>query len=313
MKPPASSTDKGKSSHDAPIPPAAAARQGRPTPISGIIGRGSAPVSDSEREAAEVLSKLVFGDDATRSRKRPPETPREEEDSNIALRGAAGDPATLDDLLGPALAAVDYSRIEKLVYRANWSTAEVEHILSFDTYGRPKEFLTGNVGVRNSDAEAFAEQCQRRYASPIIRNSEYVLPSWWCSMHCGLGMLAGWKSADTYVPNYKPAELARKVVQAIEDFVLPYVGGVVKTPDDLYRFLSADSEPMRWFRVGGYFRAAQVAFLGCKLGIPLPEIEATLNRHRFDMKNGLDEKEMTPDQYIAHILRDAEAATGDAG
>jgi hypothetical protein len=114
MKPPASSTDKGQSDDDDSTRSDAAATQLRIMPISGIITRGSAPVTDGMREAAEVLSKLIFGDDEARSRNRVAETPPREEDSNIPLRGAARESLTLDDPLATSLAKVDYSRIDKL-------------------------------------------------------------------------------------------------------------------------------------------------------------------------------------------------------
>ena len=65
---------------------------------------------------------------------------------------------------------------------------------------------------------------------------------------------------------------------------------------------------MRWFRVGGYFRAAKIAFLGRKTGVAPEDIEAMLQPYRRYMNNGIDKSMLTPDEYIAQIIRDAGAA-----
>ena len=311
MRPPVSPNDKKRSEDGMdPIRPTVSDEaQQKMSTISGPIGRGSGPVSDVIRQGAKAMLNLLSRADAIPRHNGPEDTPPTEESSNILIGVGSEKPVKLDNLLTAALGKVGYKRIGELIYRADWSTPDVEHILSFETYGTPKEFLIGDLGFRNNEAEAFAEECQRRYSDPIIRNSDLTLPPWWCPMHCSLGMLAGWKSSNLYIPRYSQAELGSQVVEAVRDFVRPYVGGVT-TIDSLFEFLAQDTEPMRWFRVGGYFRAAEVAFLGCKLGVAPDQVEAILKRYRREMENGLDKRELTPDEYIAHIIRDARAVVG---
>jgi hypothetical protein len=241
----------------------------------------------------------------------PEEEPAPEEDSNIAIGARGKNRPKLDGLLAEALREAGYKRVAKLTYRTDWSTPEVEHLLTFDTYGRPKQFLTGDIGLRNREADTFAEQCQRRYAAPVIRNSDFVPPPWWCWMHCSLGMLANWKGANLNTPYYTQAEFMQKVAASVRDFLVPYVGGIT-TIERFYDFLAQDSEPMRWFRSGGYFRAAEVAFLGRKLGVAPDKLEQTLLPRRRETINGIDMKMLTPDEYIARIVGDAGEAVAAA-
>jgi hypothetical protein len=283
----------------------------RKATISGPIGVNPGRLSPEEQASALALLSAVLGDQKSWPRVRE-KAPAPEEDSNIALGAPNGKRLKLDDLLAQALTKIGYRRVAKLTYRADWSTSEVEHILTFDTYGTPKAFLTGDIGFRNQDADAFAEQCSSRYADPIIRKSDFVPPPWWCWMHCSLGMLANWKGANLYTPDYSQAELGGRVAAAVRDFLLPYVGGVT-TIGRLFDFLAKDTEPMRWFRTGGYFRAAEVAFLGSKLGVTSGKLVEILRPYGREMRNGIDMKMMTPDDYIARIVHDAgEAASAEA-
>ena len=151
-----------------------------------------------------------------------------------------------------ALGEIGCEHVAKLKFRAPWSNAEVEHILSFEPYGTPKIFLAGDAGIRNGPAEAFARQCRHRYTVKVIRESTLVDPPWHCPMHLSLGMLFGWKSGSYLnTQDYHPDDLARTIVQAVQSKLIPFVGGIT-TLDRLLDFLQRDQEPMRWFRVGAH-------------------------------------------------------------
>jgi hypothetical protein len=121
--------------------------------------------------------------------------PRSREHSDAASVDVKRKRMKLDDILAPALAEVGYKKVAKLTYRASWSTEDVEQFLSFDTYGNPKQYLTGDAGFRNLKAEAFAEQCQQRYASKTyflcMPKGGYVYPPYFCLMNFPIGWFFG--------------------------------------------------------------------------------------------------------------------------
>jgi hypothetical protein len=278
--------------------------------ISGVVGAGAGRLSPEEQAAALVALRQTLGDDvftavATKAAPADESDVQDNERTNAAA-------IKLDDVLASALVGEGYERVAKLTYRADWSTADVEHILLFSTYGSPKEFLTGELGVRNKEAESFAEGCRSRYADPIIRNSDFVPPRWWCWLHCSLGSLANWPGANLFMPNFASDELKRKVTEAVTGFLRPYVGAVT-TVQRLFDFLAQDSEPMRWFRTGPYFRAAEVVYLGRKLGVPSERLQEIARPYSKLVANGIDLKAMTPEEYILRIIKDADAALSAGG
>jgi hypothetical protein len=272
--------------------------------ISGAVGVGAGRLSSEEQAAALAALRQALGDDVftALATKAAPADKADVQDNGQANAAAI----KLDDLLASALAGVGYERVAKLTYRADWSTAEVEHILFFSTHGSPKGFLTGELGVRNKEAESFAEGCRNRYADPIIRNSDFVPPRWWCWLHCSLGSLANWPGANLFMPKFTPDELKRKVTEAVTGFLRPYVGAVT-TVQRLFDFLAQDSEPMRWFRTGPYFRAAEVVYLGRKLGVPSERLQEITRPYSKLIANGIDLKAMTPEEYMLRIVRDADS------
>lgn len=130
-------------------------------------------------------------------------------------------------------------------------------------------------------------------------------------MRCSLGMLANWRGANLSTPDYTQDELIEKIAASVRDFLAPYVGAVT-TIERLYHFLAQDVEPMIWLRTGGHFRAAEVAFLGRKVGISPGELEEILFPHRRFIKVGIDTTVFTPEEYIARIIQDADAAISAA-
>jgi hypothetical protein len=233
-------------------------------------------------------------------------------DPNIFIGGKGANKVKLDDLLTSALAPVGYLRVEKLTYRARWSTDDVEQVLSFDTYGNPKEFLTGDAGLRNTKAEAFAAQCIQRYASPTYFRSlpkgGYVYPPFHCAMHFSMGSLFGWGVRGSLnTPDFSADELARAVVEPIQSTLIPCIAGVT-TIERLHDFLESDREPLSWYVRGSSYRAALVAYLARKLGVTRDKTKASLLTHSRRIANGIDTTRLTPESYIDHILDDADAA-----
>jgi hypothetical protein len=236
--------------------------------------------------------------------------PQPPEDSNIEV-GPPPQRLRLDDLLSKAVAQAGYRRVAKLTYRAQWSAEDVEHILAFDTYGTPKIFLRGDAGLRNAGADRFVLQCQGRYASPIVlrclRESRYVPPPWHCWLQFSIGDLFNWGVGGSLTTvDYTPEALEAAIAGPVRDKLVLYLGGIT-TIAKLLEFAERDEEPMRWFRVAGYIRAAIVAYLAAKLGVARQQTRDLLMKRAEYMTNSLDTARFTPESFIDHVLDDAEA------
>jgi hypothetical protein len=239
-------------------------------------------------------------------------TPYSDEDSNISVQGPKRTKLKLDDILAEALAPLGYMRVEKLTYRAAWSTPDVEHVLLFETYGNPKAFLFASAGLRNNEAETFAEQCTQRYAHPMFlreTNQTGVWNSpWFCLMHFSVGEILHWGPRESITLAGLTAEaIADAVTSGVRSTLVPFVGKI-NTIAALLAFLEDDVKPLLWAIRGPYYRAALVAYLAAKLGRPRDSTKDLLRKHARLIASGIDRSRLTPETYIDHILDDAEAA-----
>jgi hypothetical protein len=237
-------------------------------------------------------------------------------DSNIPIAKPDGSSTPLDDVLAEALAPIGYARVDKLTYRADWSTRDVEQILWFDTYGNPKEFLVGDAGLRNAKAETFAKQCQQHYASPLIlqclSQENGKQSPWFCPLHFSVGSLLRWGLRSSLsLARRTPEQITTSLAPGVRSKLLPLIGDI-QTIAALLDFLERDGEPLPWSSSGTYYRAALVAYLAAKLGRPRAETKSLLSRHAAFFANGIDTSRLTPESYIDHILDDADAAVAQA-
>lgn len=239
-------------------------------------------------------------------------TPYADGDSNIPIPLMRRDGVKIDDILGKALEPVGYRRVEKLTYRAVWSTPDVEHMLRFDTYGNPKQFLSADAGLRNNEAEAFAKQCEVRYANPMSLQptdpSAFWNSPWFCLMHFSAGELLQWGARGALdLAGLSSERIAEIVASGLSTKLAPFVGEI-QTVASLLAFLEGDARPLLWVMRGPYYRAALVAYLAAKLDRPRDQTAALLRQHALAIANGIDRSRFTPEAYIEHILDDAAAA-----
>jgi hypothetical protein len=315
MKPPAPTGNEAQSgtSHGAVATgKEAAADRRKDRAINGAIGIGSGVVSDEVAEWAKSMWTLLFGERGLQTPSKPVWSPYSDEDSNIEIAGENAGSIKLDDLMTDALAPLGYHRVDKLIYRADWSTADVEHVLSLDTYGNPKVFLHGDAGLRNKDAETFAQQCHQRYVDERVlksrRETAYVDPPWFCPMNFSIGKLFGWPGrAALNTADFSSQTLAGALAEPIRATLIPYLSRVT-TLQGLLEFLERDEPPMQWTMRGPYYRAALVAYLAAALGVDQSKTRATLLTHSRLYPNMIDMTRLTPETYVDHLLEDAATA-----
>lgn len=300
-----------------PIGRSDSAAQDEPQSIAGVIGVVPGEASPEEkaraRQMLNALQQIRGGSPASADRNAGA---RSHERSDAVAGDVKRKRTKLDDILAPALAEVGYEKVAKLTYRGEWSTPEVEHVLTLDASGAPKIYLSGDSGLRNPQASAFAVQCRDRYADPIIlqclRETGYVRPPWFCPTQFPIGVLLGWGitwSLD--MSAYSPSELARTLAESVRSKLVPFVRPVTSMAAFL-EFLERNQEPVLWARTGGCVQAAIIAYLAAALGVDRATTEARLLQNVRSMTAWLDETRLTPETYIDHILDDAEAAVAQA-
>ncbi len=299
------------------VGPSQSAMPDQPQTIAGVIGVVPGEVSPEEKaRARQALNAL------RQIRGRSPRPTEQNADSRPSKHLEATTNETsarfsrLDEIVAPALAGVGYEKVAKRTYRGDWSTPEVEHILTFDADGTPKIYLYGDAGLRNPQASAFALQCWARYADPVfmqyLREDGYVRQPWYCPTHFPIGILTNGKLPWWLdMSAYSPSELARTLAESVRSKLVPFVSPVTSAAA-LLEFVERNEEPVLWARTGGCLQAAIVAFLAASLGVSRATTKPRLLKNTRSMTAWLDETRLTPETYIDHILDDAEAAVAQA-
>ena len=208
-----------------------------------------------------------------------------------------------DEFLNQTMEALGYQRVRKLIYKATWSSPEVEHFLYLETYGRPKEFLTARFGIRNSRAELFSLNSIKAYGGEIyqlIRHDD----RYDCMMNFSFERLnTPIRRWALYMPDYSMPMLMKQLTSEIEERLLP----VVRDLDNLHRlfsFLLSDAEPCPWVASNGAARAAQVVSIGHRISIEAREILAGLQPREKWITLSLNQSTYDAVSYINRLLKD---------
>jgi hypothetical protein len=171
----------------------------------------------------------------------------------------------------PGLSELGYVRLRRLTYKASWSSTDVEHFLFGRLIGGGNRFLC-DFGIRNPGAEQFALECLKLFSGLGLRD----VPRYYCSNRFPLGKWAGWSIRCTLtISAFSEAAFADKVKGDVEHLLLPVVRSIL-SPADLFSILSKNVEPCSWVTVGGPLRAAQVVYLGRRLGVTTSELRSML-------------------------------------
>jgi hypothetical protein len=201
--------------------------------------------------------------------------------------------------IAQSLAELGYLRVKKLIYRASWSSADVEHFVFFTLYGGGN-YLAAEFGIRNPDAQCFAVECLQLYGGRLFQNF-HVDPLFGCPMRFSLGRMVGWPSRSSLVVSEMSEEaLAAKIKDDVRIALFPVVRSVLVSAD-LFSLLAKDVEPCRWYVVSGAIRAAMLAHLGRQMGMPTSEIEATLQPYMKNIGGSVDC--VAPEVFLEKVFR----------
>lgn len=212
----------------------------------------------------------------------------------------------LDEVaLRTVLADIGYSRLKRHVYRADWSTPDVEHLMYFLLYGTPKDFLTVDFGLKNLRAEIFAIKEIKKYGGVLYQTLRYdeLIDTF---MRFSLGTLASWGlRASIRISAMTGSELAKKIRGDIDEKLLPIIRNV-RTLNDLLSVLLLDVEPFPWVRCNGAIRAGEVVNLARRLGMNPSETRTLLRPVskwiRVDLAKAPDPD---PDSYVEKLIHDS--------
>jgi hypothetical protein len=232
-----------------------------------------------------------------------------------------------------AMAAVGYNRINKYVaeiasvhrpsiYKASWSSKEVEHLVYLGSDVARHQYFVGQFGIRASAVEKFAIESVIKYGHSNYRVLlEQYEPEVSCMMIFGFSRF---DLAEAKIPqrvlfsSIATAEFAETMSFFMNQRLLPVIRQVT-TFENLLRFLTVDAEPCPWFAVNRAIRAAQVVAIGNQLGFTRGEIRKFLAPHdrliALDLSETIPDPRSSVDRFVDCLVLDwgEKSAARDAG
>src|SRR6185437_9956300 len=176
------------------------------------------------------------------------------------------------------MAIIGYNRLSKYVYRASWSTAQVEHFIYFGTDSR--QYFITEFGLRNPEAEKFGIEAVVKYGHPNFRlwqRERDVATE--CSMRFNFAIF-GNASHESWprvrVPTLSGHDLAVLAVDFARKSVLPIIE-IITDLEAYLAFLLMDRVPNQWLTTPNLMiRAAQIVAVSAQLSRSNSEIRELL-------------------------------------
>lgn len=210
-----------------------------------------------------------------------------------------------DTILASAMHEVGYRRVRRNIYRADWSTPDVDHFVFFSPYGTPIDYLAADFGVRNLSAQIFALEEIRKYGGDLYGLMERDQEAH-CPMRFSLGKIASWGIRSSLrISSLSDDALAAKITNDIERWLLPIIQEVTNI-DRLRSFLLEDSETHSWVRCNGAIRAGMIADLAIRLGMSKASVQSMLQPYYGRIAtNLLNAPDPDPSVYVQRVIGDA--------
>jgi len=223
--------------------------------------------------------------------------------------------AMIETHLTPALFESGYERVSEGVYKAVWSTVEVEHfVYAFDSSRNPddpngRHTLSGDFGMRNGVAERFSCRAIRTYGGEIFRLFNCAEPTS-CAMRFSFARLepSGWPVSR---PGLSAAEPSERFHAFMTEELVPTIGHV-RAVGDLLGLLAADMSHCPWIASNGAIRAAQIVALAGQIGLGAAHIRAMLDSRLRLIAAGVSKTSgmrANPTAYLDRLLEDFAAGS----
>ena len=146
-----------------------------------------------------------------------------------------------ENVLVTALNAVQYERIAQLIYKANWSTPEVEHFLFFSVHGSPEQFLNAHFGFRNPAAQDFSFRSILKYGGEAFRLLKQDSRTD-CFLRFSFHRLQPTRRWSLHISEFSAPELSRLLEVTIRERLFPAIRAVTGLRE-LLQVILADQEP----------------------------------------------------------------------
>jgi hypothetical protein len=269
--------------------------------------------------AARLLRAIAPAVDALSAigKDQDPNVKSENASANAVPTWFAGETKPVDaaPVLDGALERVGYApagrmtdkKLSLLGYRANWSSSEIEHFLTFSIWGQPNQFVSAQCSLRHPPAEAFANETMLRYLPNAFRASFARMFPWECGLRFDLGKSAGWPEGRIDCPKQTPQELDQTLDAAVRQFALAKYQSV-RDCAALFDLTFGDETPFRWWQWGDSRRVATTIYLGRKLGHPAVSLKSALVSHVGTFKSPPDTSAPSAEEFVDRTLAEADMA-----
>jgi hypothetical protein len=207
--------------------------------------------------------------------------------------------------LTSAMATIGYLPMEPCVYRAEWSTPQVEHFIYILFYGEPKAYLTADFGLRNGDAQAFALRSIRKFGGELYQLMRHDEPSH-NPMRFSLGRFLSWGPRGSLkISTISAEDLGKRIASDVRTHLFAFIRDVT-TLERLLTTLLLDSPPCPWINSNGAIRAGVIVHLARRLGMNSRDVFDLLAPHKGAIASALVKApDPDPESYIRNILSES--------
>ena len=207
-----------------------------------------------------------------------------------------------DKSMEEEMRAIDYVRQNKFVYKALWSTAQIEHFIFFsiDSAG----YFGARFGLRNPALEEFGIDSLIKHGHPnfqMIR--QYRDPRTACTLSFEFNRIDNF--TQSVWPRFRAQDKeGSKLACFSTAFISNYIFPLVQRIGDLHSlfdFLLADDEPTPWFVATPPARAAQAVALARQMGIEKDRIRNLLDPYKQMIAAHLTGKKIHRDKAAGYL------------
>jgi hypothetical protein len=214
---------------------------------------------------------------------------------------AAAMPTGVDKVAAPVLREAGYEHVDEGVYKAVWSTAEIEHFVYLKELTKSAGYVSADFGIRNVKAEVFGCNIIHAYGGEIFSSFNCAEPTF-CAMRFGFARLdpTGWPKS-LYAEDF-----SRSLHDSINSHLIPAIKHVVSLRD-LLGLLAANMDHCPWAQSNGAIRAAQVVALAGQLGLDHPIVHRLLEPRMSFIAHGgskVSDIRSNPAGYVDKIWSD---------
>ena len=217
----------------------------------------------------------------------------------------------IQEVIHPVMIGSGFMCMRANVYRAKWSTDEVEQLifLSVSEVKGRETVLKSHFGLRNWIAEIFGCHMVRSYGGDGFKEFKCDEPDS-CAMRSSFDRLDQ-RDWVVRIRDLQGREIGKRYQDFIRDYLVPTFGPVT-TLQELLSLLAANLDCCPWFATNGAIRAAQIVAVARQIGLSADQIRSMLEPRKVFIANGgggTSRIRSDPDGYITQMLDDWSAGS----